>query len=248
MQQLTVDAAQDWDPAFGSDGEALLWTSDRSGAFEVWTANADGSAARQLSRDGVDAENPGIAPGGEWIVYWSGNPDHPGVWRMRPDGTDAERVLEGDHSMTMVSPDGRWVACNVLGGRSQRTRIVVIEVETKRVVPFEITLEDRRAEGLGRMSWVGPGPLSEGLALAYIGLDEEGRTGIYLQDFDPERDTASTRRPLAGFHDNLRTESFAVAPDGSRVTLSMLELRPRLMLAEGVPGVLAPRREEGSRF
>ena len=148
--------------------------------------------------------------------------------------------------MTTASPDGRWVACAVLEG--QKTRVVVTEIETKRVVPFEITLENRRQLSqtvvLGRMRWVEPGPLCEGLGLAFIGLDEEGRTGVYVQDFDPERDTVSTRRPLAGFHDELVTESFDVAPDGSRVTLSMLEIRHRLMLAEGVPGVLSPRSEE----
>ena len=93
------------------------------------------------------------------------------------------------------------------------------------------------------MRWVSPGPLCDGLGLAFLGLDEQGRTGVYLQDFDPERDTTSTRRPLAGFHDELITESFDVAPDGSRVTLSMLEIQRKLMLAKGVGGVLAPRTE-----
>ena len=247
LRQLTVDAGQDWDPAFGSDGEALLWSTERSGAFEVWTANSDGSNARQVSRDGVDAENPEIAPGGAWIVYWSGNPEHPGVWRMRPDGQDAERIVAGGYFQTSVSPDGRWAAYILNEPQDLKDRVLVVEIETKRVVPFEITIESGRKLGqtviLGRTRWVGAGPLCEGLGLAFIGLDEEGRTGVFLQDFDPERDTSSTRRPLAGFHDELITESFDVAPDGSRVTLSMLEIRHKLMLAEGVQGVLAPRTD-----
>ena len=39
-------------------------------------------------------------------------------------------------------------------------------------------------------------------------------------------------------------QRIALSPDGSRVTLSMLEIRHRLMLAEGVPGVLVPSSEE----
>ena len=245
LRQLTVDPGQDWDPAFGADGESLLWCAERSGVFEVWTANADGSNQRQLSRDGLDAENPGAASDGAWIVYWSGNPEKKGVWRMRPDGQDEEQMVAGDHYQTSVSPDGRWAACIVPELHNLRDRVLVIEIETKRVVPFEIAIESGTQFGhsvnLGRMRWVQAGPLCEELGLAFLGLDEKGRTGVYLQDFDPERDTSSTRRPLAGFHDQLITESFDVAPDGSRVTLSMLEIRRRLLLAEGVPGVLAPR-------
>ena len=52
------------------------------------------------------------------------------------------------------------------------------------------------------------------------------------------------RHSLAALiHDELITESFDVAPDGSRVTLSMLEIQRKLMLATGVGGVLAPRTE-----
>ena len=47
-----------------------------------------------------------------------------------------------------------------------------------------------------------------------------------------------------GFVDELTTESFDIAPDGSRITLAMVEIRRKLMLAEGVSGVLAPRADK----
>jgi Tol biopolymer transport system component len=245
LRQLTDDRAQDWDPGFAADGEGLLWSSDRSGAFEIWSAASDGSAARQLSDDGVDAENPCAAPGGEWVVYWSANPEKLGVWRIRADGTSGEPVAEGEYLATAISRDGRWVAFLLQEPHNLRNIVHVAEVATGRVLPFRISV---RASGkredsvtLGRMRWVSDCALSQGPAIAFVGVDEEGRTGVFLQDFDPERDTSVTRRPLAGFRDDLTTESFDISPDGTRITLSMLEITRKLMLAEGVPGIRAPK-------
>ncbi len=245
LRQITDDRAQDWDPSFTADGEGLLWSTDRTGVFEVWSAAADGTGARQLSRDGIDAENPVTAPGGEWIVYWSANSTKDGIWRMRPDGSEATRIVEGDYVQSAMSPDGRWAGFLLPEAQNLRARLSVVEVETGRVVPFEIVVTGgaglTEVVLLGRMRWVAGNALSQGPALAFLGVDEEGRTGVYLQDFDPERDTTDTRRPIAGFYDRFAVESFDIAPDGSRITLALLEMRRRLMLAEGVTGVSAQR-------
>jgi hypothetical protein len=204
---------------------------------------SDGSGPRQLSEDGFDAENPTAALDGGWIVYASANPEKFGIWRMREDGTSPQRVVAGDYVQAEVSNDGRWAAMLTLEPHNLRNVLHVVEVETGRLVPFEIQVNADRDRAIvpGRMRWVSDCALSKEPAIAFIGVDDAGRTGVFLQDFHPERDTSATRRPLAGFHDELTTESFDIAPDGSRVTLSMVEIRRRLMLAEGVHGVLAPR-------
>jgi len=241
LSQLTDDRAQDWDPAFAADGEGLLWSSDRTDFFEIWSAAGDGSRARQLSRDGLDAENPNVAPNGEWIVYWSANPEKLGIWRMRMDGTDPEHLLVGNYLQSEVSDDGRWAAFILQEPQKLRNVVGVLEIETARLLPFQILVHNHGNAGdsitLGRMRWVAAGALSEGPALAFTGVDDAGRTGVFLQDFDPENDTSATRRPLAGFHEDLITESFDIAPDGSRITLSFVEITRKLMLAEGVQGI-----------
>jgi Tol biopolymer transport system component len=73
VRRVTDDGAEDWDPAFTPDGKKIVWSSGRSGNLEIWTANADGSGATQISRDGVDAENPTATADGQWIVYNSFN-------------------------------------------------------------------------------------------------------------------------------------------------------------------------------
>jgi hypothetical protein len=72
-----------------------------------------------------------------------------------------------------------------------------------------------------------------------FGRNFSSQTGIFEQDFVPDRDTSATRRPLAGFYDDVQTESFGFAPGGSAVTLAVIRQTHTLMLAEGLPG--APR-------
>ena len=234
-RQLTDDAAQDWDPGFTPDGKEIVWSSDRAGHLEIWVANADGSNARQLTRDGLDAENPTVTADGEWIVYWSANPEKQGVWKIRRDGSDATHLVPASLLFAEVSPDGRHAAFVSVELENLRSVIRVVDVESGQVVPFQIDVSTpmRSANMIfGRPRW-----LPDGSAIAYIGIDEQNRTGVYAQDFLPGQDTAATRRPLAGFSSDLTTESFGISPDGRRITLAVQEQTARLMLAEGVKGI-----------
>jgi hypothetical protein len=76
-----------------------------------------------------------------------------------------------------------------------------------------------------------------------VGQDAAGRSGVFSQDFDPERDTSGSRRPVAGFSQEYWTESFGLSPDGARLTISTLEESSSIMLAEGVPGAMPPARK-----
>jgi len=68
---------------------------------------------------------------------------------------------------------------------------------------------------LGRARW-----MPDGKAIAFVGQDESGASGVYAQDFVPGQDTAASRRKLAGFDPDVAAESFGLAPDGSRLVLA----------------------------
>ena len=241
MQQLTDDAAQDWDPAWSPDGRRILWSSDRvSGHMEIWIANADGSAPRQVTQDGVDAENPTMGSGGEWIIFWSANPEKTGVWKIRPDGTDATQLVSGTYLQPEVSPDGRYAAYVKIQPDELENVIHIVDVETGAVEPHPILVPlQLQAGGIiyGRNRWM-PG----GRFLAFVGMDEQGLSGVYVQKFVPGKETSSTRRKLGGFSREYTTESFGISPDGKRVTIAGVEVSYRVMLAENVPGIVAPQR------
>ncbi len=81
-------------------------------------AEADGSGAKQVSNDGIDAENPTATRDGQWIVYDSRNPEKLGRWRIHPDGSGASRIMEGPCPVPEVSPDGQYMICG--GGPAGR--------------------------------------------------------------------------------------------------------------------------------
>jgi Tol biopolymer transport system component len=226
-----------WDPGFTRDGR-IIWSSNRSGNYEVWIADPDGSGAKQITQDGSNAENPTATPDGEWIVYSSGNPEKPGLWKIRVDGTQATHLFGGRATIPEVSPDGRHAVFRSFTGKYP-ARLRVARLEDGELEDFEILVEAPRRTtiSLGRARWL-PG----GRAIAFVGQDETGAIGIYAQDFVPGQDTSATRRRVAGFDPDVAAESFGIAPDGSRLVVAGWLQLFSLMEAEGLKGLLAPPR------
>jgi TolB protein len=230
LRQLTDDLAVDYDPGFTPDGEHVLWTSNRGGNMEIWTADDDGSRARQVTSDGVDAENATMTPDGEWIVYSSFNDEKLGIWKIRPDGSDAALLAAGSYLLPEVSPDGRYVMFRRIRGVGYV--IQVVEIEAGEMVPFEIELSAKKMHEnvvIGRARWT-----ADGSGIVYIGQNEEGLTGIYVQAFTPGRDTSDSRKQLAGFSKDFVTESLGVSPDGKSLVISAMSEQRSLKLAEFV--------------
>jgi Tol biopolymer transport system component len=239
VRRLTEDQAEDWDPVFADGGRQILWSSNRIGHFEIWVADADGTGARQLTHDGVDAENPTPTPDGRWIVYASTNPAKEGLWKIRADGAEATRIVPSNYAYPEVSPDGRYVVY-CADYLTERVSLRVAEAATGASVPFEIRIgvpAGKPGLALGRARW-----MPDGRAIAFIGQDAKGVNGVYVQDFIPGRDTARSRRPLAGFDPERTTESFGISPDCARVIIASWEQLFSLVMAERVPGVVPPGR------
>ena len=114
----------------------------------------------------------------------------------------------------------------------------VVRIGDGSAVPFEIQVPIARAAlGVERLRW-----MPDGRAIAFIGQDENGVNGVFVQDFVPGKDTIRTRRPLGGFDPDMLTETFGISPDGSRMTISSLEQNFSVMMAERVPGISPPAR------
>jgi len=237
IRRLTEDPVDDWDPGFMPDGR-LLFSSARSGHLEIWIADADGNSPRRVTDDGVDAENPTGTPDG-WIVYYSSNPKKEGVWKIKADGSSPTLLYPGGANMPDVSPDGRYVAfANARATRSV-TALVVVRVADGSVVPVPFPVPRTRGTEalLGRPRW-----MPDGRALAFLGQDENGVNGIFVQEFDPARDTTSTRRKLAAFQAGVEAESFGISPDGKTLVVSALERLFGMITLEGIPGIGRPPR------
>jgi eukaryotic-like serine/threonine-protein kinase len=223
LRRLTDHDAIDWDPILSADGKTLYWSSNRGGHFEVWRATSDGTSPQQATHDGGDAENPSLPADGDWIYYDSSNPKTPdGVSRVRVSGGTAERVIAAEAAHPEVSADGQYVVYQRFepGGRAA---ISIVRISDRAV----FTLAEGLNIDMARARWIGATH-----AIAFRAPDAQGRIGIFAQDFEPGRDTSSTRRAL--LVDDDVPETFAISADGKHIVRSVIDEAAGIMLAEGV--------------
>ena len=229
-RNLTGHVADDWDPAFLGRTGRMLFSSSRTGHFEIWTAGRDGSSPRLLSQDGADAQNPTATPDGATVVYASAEPAREGLWRIRADGSGPVRIVRGRALLPEVSPDGRHVLY-VVWERAASAAIRVAQVESGRVLPFEIAVGAERVSspGVGRARW-----WPDGRSIAFLALNERREKAVFRQDFEPGRDTAPTRRLVLSLEPGNEVETIAVSPDRTRLAVDGVETVSSLSLATGV--------------
>jgi dipeptidyl aminopeptidase/acylaminoacyl peptidase len=231
VRRLTFDAADDWDPHWSPDGKHLLWSSNRSGHFEVWIADVDGTGARQLTANGVDAENPTMSADGAWVVYSSANPAAPGIWRVRPDGSDAKHLLEGSFQIPELAPKSNWIAAVESGQAAAAVRSVrIIRLEDGSAVA-EVS-GPGRGGNMGRSRW-----MPDGRTLVSWGENDAHERVLYRQPVVPGRDTRSERVQVAIGDEQRGIETFGVSPVNGRIVVSAGWGDRDVLLAEGIPGI-----------
>ena len=239
-RRLTDDPGQDWDPSLSPDGSTLLWSSDRTGQYEIWAANRDGTNPRQVTHDGDDAENPSVLPGGKWVVYSQHGTrkdehgtSHEGFRRVPLAGGPSELLVPATLRAPALSPDGRWAAVF----RFPAKAISFIDFNARAFLPktIESGLDPTVGMGDGRLRW-----LPDGKSVVFTNRDDQGRSGVYIETWDPGRDTAPTRRRLYGFDPDYFIDTLAVSPDGRSLVMSATERPTDLVLVEGIEGVDRP--------
>lgn len=118
-KQLTF-GSNDSDGLYGlswtTDGR-LLFVSNRTGEYEIWSMNADGSDRRQLTVNSAGSNvSPKMTNDGRYIVFSSSRSGQPRIWRMNSDGSHPIPLTRAGVQRTPdVSPDGRWVYYTNLG-------------------------------------------------------------------------------------------------------------------------------------
>jgi Tol biopolymer transport system component len=106
--QVTTAAGLELDPTFSPDGEALAYSSDQSGSFEIWIRELrPGGRESQLTSGGDQLFEPDWSPDGRTLVYHSKR--RGGLWLVPADGGEPVR-LTSFGSRPAFSPDGARIA------------------------------------------------------------------------------------------------------------------------------------------
>lgn len=75
----------DWFPVYSPDGEKIAFCSDRTGHFEIYTCNSDGSESYQITSLNTHSGVPRWSPSGEHIIFDS-----------RPDGNSDIMIVDAE--------------------------------------------------------------------------------------------------------------------------------------------------------
>lgn len=155
VRRVTSTLGYDGGAYFSPDSKMIVWRANhpdtdeekadylrllkqnlvRPTKMELWVANADGTHARQVTRNGAANFAPYFTPDGRHIIFAS-NMDDPQrrkfeIYVIGIDGTGLERITYGGQfdAFPMFSPDGRklvW-ASNRHGKEPHETNIFVAD-------------------------------------------------------------------------------------------------------------------------
>jgi len=151
LRQLTNDAHKDRGPAFSPDGGRLLFYSNRSGSYEIWSVRLDGSSLTQVTRTvGNETTEVGISPDGSLLAM---NLDR-GVGLARlgatlPVSPEPLPAAGGDafFEYPRWSRDGQRLA-GILRHASGRRTLAIYSLDSKTYLDLEV-------EAAEPVRWVG---------------------------------------------------------------------------------------------
>ncbi|MCI0629793.1 MAG: hypothetical protein L0Y44_03965 [Phycisphaerales bacterium] len=117
VSRLTHDPAADRYPSWSSDGQHIVFASDRDSnggrqASELYIMDWRGENLRRLTESEVSEYMPAWSPDGEDIVYSVVEDGGPNVYVMKADGSESARFVARG-SFPRWAPDGRIVFMHV---------------------------------------------------------------------------------------------------------------------------------------
>jgi serine/threonine-protein kinase len=101
-------------PVWSPDGQTIAFTSDPSGARNIFRQPSNGSGKVERLTTSPNLQHPySVTPDGTLVLFKEARSGLGGIYAVRATGGDEPQpviVSPFDHSVVDLSPDGRWVA------------------------------------------------------------------------------------------------------------------------------------------
>jgi serine/threonine protein kinase/Tol biopolymer transport system component len=108
----------------------IVYTSTAAGSVDLWIANADGSAARQLSNSDMIVSNPVVTPDGTTIVYCTRSHGQFALWKMNVDGSQRRQIVPVTTTDRFVlTPDSKRLVYAMGDAAHHNTSLMIVPLE-----------------------------------------------------------------------------------------------------------------------
>ena len=113
ISRVTSESAHDYYPNFSPAGNMLLYSSNRSGSFNLYLKLLGSDVLTQLTKDIGEVAASAFSPDGTQIVFSNSVNGKPfELWQVSRDGGDAHRLYSGDGHISSAAwaPNGKSIA------------------------------------------------------------------------------------------------------------------------------------------
>jgi Tol biopolymer transport system component len=148
--RLTDSTSNDGWPTWSPDGKRIAFQSERSGNWELWVINVDGTGLTQLTHHPEEDAHPDWSPDGTRIAFTSRRGGDRDIWVMNADGTNPVNLTnsKGRDRYPMWSPDGKQIAFNTRRDGDQEIYVMNADGSNQR----NVTNSPNSTEGLADWS------------------------------------------------------------------------------------------------
>jgi eukaryotic-like serine/threonine-protein kinase len=110
MDPIATTGTPRWSP----DGQRIAFDSNAGrpgevGTYQVYVVGADGGRPRALTTGDTNNFAAAWSTDGRWIYFSSNRSGQDQVWRVAPEGGEAQQVTHDGGAVPTVSPDGRYL-------------------------------------------------------------------------------------------------------------------------------------------
>jgi serine/threonine protein kinase/Tol biopolymer transport system component len=204
-RQVTSDAYSEGLGCVSPDGRYAVFSSNRSGSFNLWKLDLTAGEQTQLTQGNEVDSQPQCTADGKWLIFRSLRQGKFAFWKLSLAGGAPEQLSDKSANWAAVSPDSKYVALRYFDDQANANKIAVI--------PFAGGQPVKVLEVAGNYRDVGLGWTSDSQAIIYA----ENRNNADNVWSVPLAGGAA--RQISPFTSGL-IFAFAVSPDGKQIALS----------------------------